>query len=76
MSIHGGTKKNYQPGITERVAVGVSGSNVVTRKCYIDVNSAVTLSYPREGENWELKRLFNDAIVGFFFRRTRLSYFQ
>jgi len=45
MSIHSGAKKNYQAGITERVAVGVSRSNVVTRKCCVDVNSTATLSY-------------------------------
>lgn len=41
-------EKNYLAvGITGRVAVDVSGSNVVTRKCCVDVNPAATLSYPR-----------------------------
>lgn len=45
-----GRKKTIQAYGPVTVAVSrarVSGSNVVTRKCCVDVNSAATLSYPR-----------------------------
>jgi len=60
-------EKNYQAiGITERVAVGVSGSNVVTRKCCIDVNLPSHSVIRSSSENWKLKQLFNEIMDVFF----------
>lgn len=54
-------EKNYQAiGITERVAVRVSGSNVVTRKYCIHVNPLLRSVIRNSVENWKLKQLFNE----------------